>query len=88
MAKIQGPEEPLPGGSCVRFLLALRGVRPRDGEQIWGMQTIQPHSDPRPRTCTHWTVGDQLPPPRRQETPSDGHREEGGGPQREDPFPT
>lgn len=86
VARIQGPEEPphpLPTRPA--------GCQARSGEQIQGTQTVQPHSDPRPRTCTHWTVGDQLPTPqkaRKAGNPQRQGQEEGGGPQREDTFPT
>ena len=56
VARIQGPEElPHPLATCPAECQA------RSGEQIQGTQTVRPHSDPQPRTCTRWAVGDQLP---------------------------
>lgn len=48
MAGIQGPEEPLPGGSHVRFLLALRGGRAGPGSTFRGRRQSGPTLTPDP----------------------------------------
>ena len=86
-ARIQGPEEPLPGGSCVRFLLALRGVRPGPGSRFGACRQSgpPPTPDPEPAHTGLWETSFLLPEGR--ERPATGVEKEAAAPKGKTPFP-